>query len=44
MLIYQGIESFYLWTGIKLEGKEVLEMIERITKDYQEAEKKGEKG
>ncbi len=43
MLIYQGIESFYLWTGIKLEGKEELEMIERITKDCQEAEKKGEK-
>ena len=43
MLIYQGIESFYLWTGIKLEEKEELEMIERITKDCQETEKKGEK-
>jgi shikimate dehydrogenase len=43
MLIYQGIESFYLWTGIKLEEKEELEMIERITKDCQKAEKKGEK-
>lgn len=28
MLVYQGIESFYLWTGLKPEGKEVLEMIE----------------
>jgi len=31
MLVYQGIESFYLWTGLKLEGKEVLEIIKRIT-------------
>ena len=30
MLVYQGIESFYLWTGLKPEGKEVLEMIKRI--------------
>jgi len=29
MLAYQGIESFHLWTGLKPEGKEVLEMIER---------------
>ena len=29
MLVYQGIESFYLWTGFKTEGKEILEMIER---------------
>ena len=29
MLVYQGIESFYLWTGLKPEGKEVLGMIER---------------
>jgi shikimate dehydrogenase len=43
MLIYQGTESFYLWTGIKLEEKEELEMIERMTKDCQKAEKKGEK-
>lgn len=31
MLVYQGIESFYLWTGFKPEGKEVLKMIKRIT-------------
>ncbi len=31
MLVYQGIESFYLWTGLKPEGKEVLEIIEKIT-------------
>jgi len=31
MLVYQGIESFYLWTGLKPEGKEVLKMIKRIT-------------
>ena len=31
MLVYQGIESFYLWAGLKPEGKEVLEMIKRIT-------------
>lgn len=31
MLVYQGIESFYLWTGFKPEGKEVLEMIKRTT-------------
>jgi len=30
MLVYQGIESFYLWTGLKPEGKEVLEIIKRI--------------
>ncbi len=30
MLVYQGIESFYLWTGLKPEGKEVLEIINRI--------------
>jgi len=29
MLVYQGIESFYLWTGLKPEGKEVLEMIKK---------------
>ena len=29
MLVYQGIESFYLWTGLKPEGKEVLEIIKR---------------
>jgi len=32
MLVYQGIESFYLWTGFKTEGKEVLEMIKRREK------------
>ncbi|MCJ7656189.1 MAG: shikimate dehydrogenase [Candidatus Atribacteria bacterium] len=31
MLVYQGMESFYLWTDFKPEGKEVLEMIKRIT-------------
>ena len=31
MLVYQGIESLYLWTGFKPEGKEVLEIIKRIT-------------
>ncbi len=31
MLVYQGIESFYLWTGFKPEGEEVLEIIEKIT-------------
>ena len=30
MLVYQGIESFYLWTGLKPEGKEVLKMIRQI--------------
>ena len=30
MLVYQGIESFYLWTGLKLERKEVLEIIKGI--------------
>ena len=30
MLVYQGIESFYLWTGLKPEGKEVLKMIKKI--------------
>ncbi|MBA7579195.1 shikimate dehydrogenase [Candidatus Atribacteria bacterium 1244-E10-H5-B2] len=29
MLVYQGIESFYLWTGLKPEGEEVLEIIKR---------------
>lgn len=29
MLVYQGMESFYLWTGLKTEGKEVLEMIKK---------------
>jgi len=31
MLVYQGIESFYLWSGLKAEGKEVLEIIRQIT-------------
>ncbi len=30
MLVYQGIESFYLWTGLKPEGEEVLEIIRQI--------------
>jgi len=30
MLVYQGIESFYLWTGLKPEGKEVLKIIKQI--------------
>jgi shikimate dehydrogenase len=30
MLVYQGIESFYLWTGLKPEGKEVLKIIRQI--------------
>jgi shikimate dehydrogenase len=30
MLVYQGVESFYLWTGFKPERKEVLEMIKRV--------------
>lgn len=30
MLVYQGIESLYLWTGLRPEGKEVLEMIKRL--------------
>ena len=30
MLVYQGIESLYLWTGFKPEGKEVLEIIRQI--------------
>ena len=30
MLVYQGIESFHLWTGLKPEGKEVLEIIKGI--------------
>jgi shikimate dehydrogenase len=29
MLVYQGIESFYLWTGLKPGEKEVLEMIKQ---------------
>lgn len=31
MLVYQGIESFYLWTGLKTEGKEVSEIVRQIT-------------
>ncbi len=31
MLVYQGIESFYLWTGLKPEGKEVSEIVRQIT-------------
>ena len=31
MLVYQGIESLYLWTGFKPERKEVLEIIRQIT-------------
>jgi len=31
MLVYQGMESFYLWTDFKPEGEEVLGMIKRIT-------------
>ncbi len=31
MLVYQGIESFYLWTGLKPEGKEALEMMKQLT-------------
>jgi len=31
MLVYQGIESLYLWTGFKPEGKEALEIIRQIT-------------
>ncbi len=30
MLVYQGIESFYLWTGFKPEEKEILEIIRQI--------------
>ncbi len=30
MLVYQGIESFYLWTGLKPEGREVLKIIKQI--------------
>ena len=30
MLVYQGIESFYLWTGFKSKRKEVLEIIRQI--------------
>jgi len=30
MLVYQGIESLYLWTGFKPERKEVLEIIRQI--------------
>ncbi len=29
MLVYQGIESFYLWTGFKPEEKEALEIIKQ---------------
>lgn len=29
MLVYQGIESFNLWTGFKPAGKEILKMIEQ---------------
>jgi len=31
MLVNQGIESFYLWTGLKPEGKEVLEIFRQVT-------------
>jgi len=31
MLVYQGIESFYLWTGLKPESKETLKTVKRIT-------------
>ncbi len=31
MLVYQGMESFYLWTGLKPEGEEVSEIIRKIT-------------
>lgn len=31
MLVYQGIESFYLWTGFKPEGEEVSEIVRQIT-------------
>jgi len=31
MLVYQGMESFYLWTGLKPEGEEVSEIIKKIT-------------
>lgn len=31
MLVYQGIESFYLWTGLKPEGEEVSEIVRQIT-------------
>ena len=30
MLVYQGIESLYFWTGFKPGGKEVLEIIRQI--------------
>jgi shikimate dehydrogenase len=30
MLVCQGIESFFLWTGLKPESKEILETIQRI--------------
>jgi shikimate dehydrogenase len=30
MLVYQGIESFYLWTGFKPEGEEILEIVRQI--------------
>jgi len=30
MLVYQGIESFYLWTGFRPEGREVLAIIGQI--------------
>jgi len=30
MLVYQGIESFFLWSGLKVEGKEALEIIRQI--------------
>jgi len=30
MLVYQGIESFYLWTELKPEGEEILKMIRQI--------------
>ncbi|HAJ33356.1 MAG TPA: shikimate dehydrogenase [Candidatus Atribacteria bacterium] len=30
MLVYQGIESFYLWTGLKPDGEEILEIVRQI--------------
>ena len=30
MLVYQGIESFYLWSGFKPEGEEILKIVRQI--------------
>lgn len=30
MLVYQGVESFYLWTGFKPEGEEILKIVRQI--------------